>query len=65
MAQSVPASRLDPQSALPNMRNCFRRSELELHGPRHSLNICPRSCRRGAFCTMCRADSEPANENGD
>eukprot|EP00969_Alexandrium_andersonii_P019678 858852-Alexandrium_andersonii.AAC.1 len=39
------AIRLTPQSALPNMQTCLRRSELEPRGPRNGLEIDPRSFR--------------------
>eukprot|EP00969_Alexandrium_andersonii_P105345 4648576-Alexandrium_andersonii.AAC.1 len=29
-----------------NILNCLRRSQLELHGPRNGLSICPRKSRR-------------------
>eukprot|EP00969_Alexandrium_andersonii_P210758 9308875-Alexandrium_andersonii.AAC.1 len=32
-----------PQSAMPNMQHRFRRSNLELRGPRNGLQIGPRS----------------------
>eukprot|EP00969_Alexandrium_andersonii_P154715 6839768-Alexandrium_andersonii.AAC.1 len=38
--------RLNPQSAKPKMQNRFRRSNLELCGPRNGLNMGPRSSRR-------------------
>eukprot|EP00969_Alexandrium_andersonii_P174463 7713710-Alexandrium_andersonii.AAC.1 len=39
------AIRLNPQSAMRKMKNRFRRSELELRGPRNDLRIGPRSSR--------------------
>eukprot|EP00969_Alexandrium_andersonii_P182960 8084500-Alexandrium_andersonii.AAC.1 len=44
----IAAIRLSPQSAPPNMRNCFRRSELELREPRNGLEIA-----LGKFRGMC------------
>eukprot|EP00969_Alexandrium_andersonii_P249994 11048231-Alexandrium_andersonii.AAC.1 len=40
------AIRLNPQSAMRNMQNCFKRSELELLGPKSGLKIRPRLSRR-------------------
>eukprot|EP00969_Alexandrium_andersonii_P050455 2215500-Alexandrium_andersonii.AAC.1 len=37
------ATRLDPQSALPNIQDCFVRSQLELRGTQHGFKIGPRS----------------------
>eukprot|EP00969_Alexandrium_andersonii_P247369 10931393-Alexandrium_andersonii.AAC.1 len=46
------AIRLDSQSALRNMQDCFKCSELELRGPRNGLNIsCPKF-PRGALCAV-------------
>eukprot|EP00969_Alexandrium_andersonii_P088209 3889981-Alexandrium_andersonii.AAC.1 len=39
------AVRPNPQSALRKMQHRFRRSELELRGPRKGLKIGPRSSR--------------------
>eukprot|EP00969_Alexandrium_andersonii_P211630 9347072-Alexandrium_andersonii.AAC.1 len=39
------AIHLNPQSAMRNMQHLFRRSNLELRGPRKDRNICPRSSR--------------------
>eukprot|EP00969_Alexandrium_andersonii_P359843 15454068-Alexandrium_andersonii.AAC.1 len=55
--------RLDPQSAMRKVQHRFRRSSLELHGPRNGLKSGPRSSRRGAFCAVVRADSESARES--
>eukprot|EP00969_Alexandrium_andersonii_P181722 8030592-Alexandrium_andersonii.AAC.1 len=40
------AIRLNPQSVLTNMHNRFRRSDLELRGPRSVLEVGPRSSRQ-------------------
>eukprot|EP00969_Alexandrium_andersonii_P274261 12122189-Alexandrium_andersonii.AAC.1 len=40
----------NPQSAMRNMLNRFRRSEFELRGPRSGLKPGPRSSR-GAICS--------------
>eukprot|EP00969_Alexandrium_andersonii_P141874 6272601-Alexandrium_andersonii.AAC.1 len=41
------AIRLNPQSAMRKTQNHFRRSNLELRGPRNGLEISPRSSQRG------------------
>eukprot|EP00969_Alexandrium_andersonii_P326783 14439792-Alexandrium_andersonii.AAC.1 len=43
---TIAAIRLDPQSALPKVQHRFRRSKLELPGPKDGLKIGPRSPRR-------------------
>eukprot|EP00969_Alexandrium_andersonii_P272335 12035710-Alexandrium_andersonii.AAC.1 len=39
------AIRLNPQSALWKMQHRFRRSNLELRGPKSGLRLGPRSCQ--------------------
>eukprot|EP00969_Alexandrium_andersonii_P354056 15441273-Alexandrium_andersonii.AAC.1 len=46
------------------LRNCLRRSKLELRWPRNGLNIATRSSRWSAFCACVCADAEPADETG-
>eukprot|EP00975_Prorocentrum_lima_P060209 12627576-Prorocentrum_lima.AAC.1 len=54
--------RPNPQSAMRNMQHRFRRSNLELRGPKRGLKISPRSFR-GVHSAQCfRGDSESATE---
>eukprot|EP00969_Alexandrium_andersonii_P323047 14274004-Alexandrium_andersonii.AAC.1 len=46
------AVRPNPLSAMRNMQNRFRRSNLEPHCPRNDPKIGPRSSRWGAFCAL-------------
>eukprot|EP00969_Alexandrium_andersonii_P187769 8296275-Alexandrium_andersonii.AAC.1 len=47
------------------MQLCFRRLELDLHGPNNGLKGVPRSSRLGALCAIIRSCSEPGNDSGD
>eukprot|EP00969_Alexandrium_andersonii_P126901 5608760-Alexandrium_andersonii.AAC.1 len=44
------------------MPTCFRRSNLELRGPRSGLKLASQ-LPRGAFCAAVRADSKSAHES--
>eukprot|EP00969_Alexandrium_andersonii_P052344 2298683-Alexandrium_andersonii.AAC.1 len=52
---------LNPQSSLRKAQHHFKRSNLELRGPKSGLKIGPLKLPRGAFCTTSRADSESAH----
>eukprot|EP00969_Alexandrium_andersonii_P037228 1631179-Alexandrium_andersonii.AAC.1 len=49
---------------LPNIQNCFTRSELELRGLRSDLKIDPRSSRGVRDAPPLRADSESDGDRG-
>eukprot|EP00969_Alexandrium_andersonii_P009948 434398-Alexandrium_andersonii.AAC.1 len=58
------ATRLNPQSALRNMQNRFKRSNLELCGPKKDLKICPRSYRGVRSVASCVQIPNPTTRAG-
>eukprot|EP00969_Alexandrium_andersonii_P347680 15372319-Alexandrium_andersonii.AAC.1 len=64
-SRSVSAAiRFNPQLALPSLQPCFRRSDVELRGPRNGLKTGPRSRPRVQSASLLEQIPDPPTKSG-